>query len=274
MVSILNYAMDFYDLEKNIATKVKGFPKNKYLHKVNFWTYEEFTRFIESVEDNVYYSLYTTLYFTGMRLGECLALNWGDLRDNVIDVNKTISKEKNKGNYVITTPKTTSSNRRIRLDENTIKILADLKVYYKTFVGFSDSWFVFGGLYPLSQTTVGRKKDEYCKLSYVKRIRIHDLRHSHATMLLSKGVPITVISKRLGHSDITMTLNTYSHLIPEDEDKAINLINSLVSQENFKRIEVSDNKKIPKNKDLFTKWSGRQDLNLQPLGPKPNALPS
>jgi integrase len=57
---------------------------------------------------------------------------------------------------------------------------------------------------------------------------MHDFRHSHATLLLSCGIPVTVISKRLGHADMTMTLNTYSHLIPEDENKAINLINNLM----------------------------------------------
>lgn len=67
----------------------------------------------------------------------------------------------------------------------------------------------------------------YCKLANVKKIRIHDFRHSHASLLLSKGVPITVISQRLGHSDINMTLNTYSHMMPNDEDKAVNMINGL-----------------------------------------------
>ena len=65
--------------------------------------------------------------------------------------------------------------------------------------------------------------------SGVKKIRIHDFRHSHASLLISKGVPITVISKRLGHSNIQMTLNIYAHLIPEDEDKAINILENLNS---------------------------------------------
>jgi len=227
MVSILNYAIDFYDLEKNIASKVGNFSKKFYIKKVDFWTIEEFKTFITNVDDNVYYSLYNTLYYTGMRLGECLALNWNDFVDDYLIISKSIGKSKRNGKDIITTPKTNSSNRRIKLDDTTKKILLDLKEYYKNFVNFSNEWFIFGGLNSLSQTTIGRKKDEYCKMSGVKRIKIHDFRHSHATLLLSKGVPITVISKRLGHSDITMTLNTYSHLVPEDEDKAINIINNL-----------------------------------------------
>lgn len=72
---------------------------------------------------------------------------------------------------------------------------------------FKNSWFIFGGLYPLSPTTITRKKDKYCELAKVKKIRIHYFRHSHASQLISIGTPITVVSERLGHSDIAMTLN-------------------------------------------------------------------
>ena len=94
-------------------------------------------------------------------------------------------------------------------------------------IDFNDDWFIFGGLNPLSPSTIGRKKDKYCKLAEVKKIRIHDFRHSHASLLLSMNVPITVISERLGHSDINMTLNTYSHMIPKDEDKAVDILNQI-----------------------------------------------
>jgi integrase len=250
MVAILNYAMDFYGLEKNIASKVGNFARKDYIEKVDFWRYEEFKQFIKYVDDDLYSALFKTLYYTGMRLGECLALNWNDIKDNYIDVSKTLARGKNDNHYTITTPKTRKSVRHIKLDNETIDVLIQLKTFYKSFVGFSEDWFVFGGLCPLSQTTIGRKKDEYCEKANAKRIKIHDLRHSHATLLLSRGVPITVISKRLGHADMTMTLNTYSHLIPEDEDKAIDLINNLnknynnlTKQENFERIEKVGTKK-------------------------------
>jgi integrase len=249
MVAILNYAMDFYDLEKNIASKVGNFARKDYIEKVDFWTYEEFTQFIKYVDDDLYSVLFKTLYYTGMRLGECLALNWTNIKDNYIDVRKTLARGKNDNHYTITKPKTRKSIRQIKLDDETINILEKLKVFYKTYVGFNEEWFVFGGLYPLSQTTIGRKKDEYCKKANVKRIKIHDLRHSHATLLLSRGVPITVISKRLGHADITMTLNTYSHLIPEDEDKAINLINDLnkKSQVSLEGLQLPNSSNLDNN---------------------------
>lgn len=105
--------------------------------------------------------------------------------------------------------------------------LQELKKLYQSCVGFEDNWYLFGGIHPLAPTTIGRKKDKYCALANVKKIRIHDFRHSHASLLLSKNVPIIFISKRLGHSDINMTLGTDSHMIPNDEDKAIDILNHL-----------------------------------------------
>ena len=227
MVSILNYAINFYGLEKNIASKVGNFPRNDYIPEVDFWTYEEFKQFISVVAEKEYHALFTTLYYSGMRLGECLALTWNDYNNDSVNVYKTLSRGGKNENYIITSPKTKSSIRRIPLDKTTIDILNKLKKYYKTFVGFTNEWFIFGGLNALTRTTIARKKADYCRLAKVKKIKMHDFRHSHATLLLSRGSPITVISRRLGHKDISMTLNVYSHLIPEDEDKAINIINEL-----------------------------------------------
>lgn len=227
MVSILNYAIEFDYLEKNIASKVKNFSKKDYLPRIDYWTFEEFNRFINVVDNTIYKDLYTLLYYTGIRLGECLALTWNDVKENYIDINKTIAKGKINNDYVITTPKTKKSFRKVYLDKETIEMLKDLKKYYSDFCNFDNSWFVFGGYYPLSQTTVGRKKNEYCKKANVKQIKIHDFRHSHATLLISNGMPVTLVSERLGHADKSITLNIYSHLFESDNVKVVNMINNL-----------------------------------------------
>ena len=230
MVTILNYAMKFHGLKTNIASLIGNFTRKDDLEtNVDFWTLEEFNKFISVIpkEDNIYKIFYITLYFTGLRQGECLALTWNDFHDNYFDIYKTISKEKKDGEYVINTPKTKKSNRKIKLSTHLIQELNELREYFTQFEGFDDSWFIFGGIDPITPSTIGRRKDKYCELANIKKIRIHDLRHSHASLLLSYGLPITVISQRLGHSDTNMTLNTYSHLLPQDEDKAIDILNNI-----------------------------------------------
>lgn len=225
LVSIFNFAIDNYNLPKNVAVSGGNFSKYNYLPNVNFWTYDEFSQFISVVDDKVYYCLFNVLFYTGARIGELLALKWHDFKNDYIDINKTLAKCKSNNQYVITTPKTKTSIRTIKLDLNTIKLLNDLKHYYSSFSNYNDDFYIFGGAFPLSHTTVGRKKDEYCSIAHVKKIRIHDFRHSHASFLLSNNVPISVISKRLGHKDINTTMSVYSHFIPDDEEKALTVIN-------------------------------------------------
>ena len=228
MVNILNYGIKFHGLKDNIASLTGNFKrKNELKKQVNFYDFDEYTKFINVVNDNVYKAFFNTLYYTGIRLGEALALNWNDLNGDILNINKTISKEYIDGNRKIDTPKTLNSIRQIKLDTNLVKELNELKDFYKKFINFENEWFIFGGLKPLSPTTIGRKKNKYCELAEIKKIKIHEFRHSHASLLLSMNVPITVISERLGHSDINMTFNIYSHMIPKDEDKAVSILNQL-----------------------------------------------
>ena len=228
MVSLLNYAVKFYELKENIASKVGNFKNNKTVEiNVDFWTYDEYNQFINKIEDKLDKLLFETLYFTGMRLGECLALTWDDLENEYINIDKTISKEKINGERVITTPKTKSSIRKIMIDDKLQKDLLSYMEYCKKKIHFDKKWFIFGDLEPLSPSTIERHKNKYCDLANVKKIRIHDFRHSHASLLISLGVPITVVQTRLGHSDPSITLKIYSHMMPNDDLKAINVINAL-----------------------------------------------
>lgn len=228
MVTLLNHGVKFYGIKENIASKVGNFKNHKAIApNVNFWTFEEYQKFIEKVDNYMYQVLFDTLYYTGLRLGECLALSWKDLTDNYIVVNITISKEKINGVRLITSPKTKSSIRKVMIDPDLKQKLLNYKKYCSKTIHFEDNWFIFGGINPLSPTTIERKKNKYCEEADIKKIRIHDLRHSHASLLISNGVPITVVQNRLGHSDSSMTLKIYSHMFPSDEDKAIKVINTI-----------------------------------------------
>lgn len=227
-ISLFNFCINFYDLEKNIP-KIVGNFKNNYDHReVVFWDYTDFKKFINYVDDPLYKALFDFLYWTGCRLGETLALTWKDLNNDIVNINKTISKEYINGARAITSPKTKKSIRKIRIDSKLGSELLQLQNnYIKNFANFNNDFYIFGGDTPLSPSTIERKKNKYCKLADVRQIRLHDFRHCHASLLLSNNIPITAIANRLGHSDINTTLNTYSHMLPEDEKRVINTLNSL-----------------------------------------------
>lgn len=124
MLTILNHAIKFYGLNDNIASKLGNFPKGNEIKKMNFWTYDEYLKFINNVDDIVYKVFFETSYFTGLRKGECNALTWDDFKDGKLYINKTISKEYYDGERKINTPKTESSNRVVALDDGTIESLS------------------------------------------------------------------------------------------------------------------------------------------------------
>ena len=117
MVAILNYAIKFYGLNENIASKVGGFNRKKSrTKKIDFWTIDEYNQFISVVDNEIYKTLFSTLFFTGLRIGECLALTWNDFVNDFLDINKTITKDKNENNeYIINTPKTEHSIRKVKI---------------------------------------------------------------------------------------------------------------------------------------------------------------
>ena len=229
MVGILNYAVKFYDLEYNVASKVGGFSKKKEIPKKYIvWELEDFSTFINVVDNEIYYLLFTAMYFTGLRIGEALALNWNDFQGTFLSITKTLCKEKDEdGNYIINPPKTWSSIRDVPLHNDLINMINNYYKKINTSENFSNDWFIFGGVKPLSHTTVTRRFNKYIKKSGVKKIRLHDLRHSHATLLNAYHVPLTAISQRLGHSDVSITLSVYTHLIPQDINKTINSLNTI-----------------------------------------------
>jgi len=227
-VSLFNFGINFYDIKKNIPSIVGNFKNTDEYKEIKFWDYEEFNKFISHIDDSLYRVLFNFLYWTGCRLGEALALTWNDFNHDIITINKTISKESINGSRIITAPKTKKSIRKIRIDSKLSSELIELHTNYnKVFDNFNNNFYIFGGNVPLAPSTIERRKNNYCKLANVKQIRLHDFRHCHASLLMSNNIPITAIANRLGHSDINTTLNTYSHMLPEDEKRVINTLNSL-----------------------------------------------
>ena len=133
----------------------------------------------------------------------------------------------NNRSYEITTPKNITSNRKVWMTELVVKALKEVREESEHDYDFAETDFVFGGKLPLSNQTVRRRMDKYADKAGVKRIRVHDLRHSHASLVISKGLKIEdliLLSKRLGHRDVKETLNTYSHLFPNVQKQIINAL--------------------------------------------------
>ena len=228
LASILEYGVKYYGLSQNPAKIQGNFRTNSEIIdiKENFYTYDEFNRFIEHIDES-YQILFIFLYFTGCRIGEALALNWNDYDGSSIKVTKSITTLTNEKGCKITPPKTKSSIRTIDLPKNVIFELNSLKEYQKSFDGFEENWFIFGGSRYLSRSTLTRSAYRAMDEAGLKRITIHGFRHSHASLLINGNMNIKLISERLGHANVSETLNTYTHMFPDQRNICVNYLNEI-----------------------------------------------
>ena len=210
--AIFNYAVRYYDLKSNPCAKAGSMGKSK-AEEMDFWTGEEFRKFIDSVMNKrLSYMAFMTLYWTGMRLGELLALNPKDvdLEKRTISITKSYQRLGKKD--VITPPKTPKSKRVITVPEF---LAADIKDYMDSLYDLQEN----DRLFPITKYYLEHEMQRGIKESGVKRIRVHDLRHSHASMLIELGFSPLEIANRLGHEKVETTLNTYAHLYPNKQTK-------------------------------------------------------
>jgi len=181
------------------------------------WNVDEFDQFLVHVERPVYRIFFEFLFWTGCRRGEALALQVDDVTDDgMVTIDKSIKHYQN--GFLPT--KNNASIRRIQLDEKTLQDVLWLKAQHL-------GPFLFGGPTSLGITQVDREFRKAVQLSGVPRIRIHDLRHSHATLLINHGVNIVAVSKRLGHSNVETTLRTYTHLLERTDQEMMERMNGL-----------------------------------------------
>lgn len=132
------------------------------------------------------------------------------------------------GYWQITTPKTRTSTRTLPMPDILVNDLKKLKEYnMKHQYQFTQKYFVFGDINPIHPDVLRRHKNEYADKAEVKQIRIHDFRHSCASLLINNGANIMIVAKYLGHAKIDETLNTYSHLFKNKMDDIVNLMNKL-----------------------------------------------
>ena len=192
--------------------------------EVDFWQPEEFYKFIEVVDDIVYLTLFNVLYWCGLRIGEALALNWNDIDFNkkTIRINKSYSDYKHR----ITNPKTQNSYRTVIMPDKCFDAVSKLFEHDKQIIGFDNQKYIFHFEKPLNQDTIKIRKDRWIAKAHVKRIRIHDLRHSHVSLLINLGFSAFDIAKRLGHS-VDMVNNVYGHWFQNAQNKMVDKLNNM-----------------------------------------------
>lgn len=205
---IFNHACKFYNLRNNPARQAvcMGREESK---EMLFWTTEEYKRFSKAIIDKpMSYYAFQMLYWTGMRLGECLALTKADFDFSKNTVRICKSYQRLEGKDVITTPKTAKSPRAIKLP----KFLAEMKVYFETLYGYAETDRIF----QVTKSYLHHEMERGSKLAGVKKIRIHDLRHSHVSHLIELGFSAVAIADRVGHESIDITYR-YVHLFPSTQ---------------------------------------------------------
>lgn len=215
--AIFNFAVKYYGLRDNPCKRAGSMGKSK-AEEMLFWTKDEFMTFINGSKYNpVYYMIFQTLYWTGMREGEFLALTPADIDFDSRNISITKSYQRLKGKDIISTPKTAKSKRTVSMPE----FLSDeLKDYIK---GMSSEQRIF----PYSKNDLRNYLHRVCNITGVKIIRIHDIRHSHASLLIELGLSPKIIADRLGHEKIETTLNIYSHLYPSKQEEVADKLQNL-----------------------------------------------
>ena len=217
--ALFNHAVRYYGLKSNPAA-IAGNMGTEERKEMQFWTLEEYKKFSEAMMDKtISFYAFEMLYWCGIREGEMLALTPKDFdfKAETVTINK--SYQRLKGRDVITTPKTKKSNRTIKMPKF---LCEEMQEYIGMFYGAGENDRIF----PVSKSYMHHEMDRGAKQAGVKRIRIHDLRHSHVSLLIEMGFTALAIADRLGHESIDVTYR-YAHLFPSKQTEMANKLDDL-----------------------------------------------
>ena len=230
----LDFAVNMELISSNPITKIQ-LPKDK-KKEMNVWDVKEINAFLQAASQERLYPAFQLALTTGMRRGEILGLRWKDIDfDNAsLCVRQTLSHD---GKHFLTGAKTLSGVRNIKLSNETLIMLKKQKTTIakeKLICGpnYEDYDLIICSTKgtPINPSNLKRTYHRIISMADVPLIRFHDLRHTHATMLLSQGIHAKVISERLGHSNIKTTLDIYSHVLPSMQEEAANKIDALFAK--------------------------------------------
>jgi len=204
--SIFNFAVKYYHLDGN-PCKMAGTIGKKQAEALRFWTPKEFLQFAHAVRNKpCSWVAFHLLFWTGIRSGELLALTREDFdfEARTLRITKTYARQEQRD--LILSPKTPKSKRTVTLPAFLCDMVQDYAAARPE-----------GRLFPRTKHYLYHEMQRGCRISGVQRIRVHDLRHSHASFLIEKGFSPLLIAERLGHENIQTTLQIYSHLYPNKQ---------------------------------------------------------
>ncbi len=228
----LNKAERWGMIQRNVASLVDR-PKS-FRKEMKIWSVEEVKKFLDISIGSRYYVAFLLALTTGMRQGEILGLRWKDIdfENNSLSIVQTLSHD---GKSFNSQAKTKTSLRSIILPNETLKILKDHQNMVLLEKQQNDILYIDNNLVvctnigtPCLPRNILRTFYSLIKKAELPRIRFHDLRHTHATLLLKQGVNPKIVAERLGHSNIKITLETYSHVLPSMQTDSANKINKLL----------------------------------------------
>ena len=220
---VINFAEKQWDFNlRKFYNKLEPFKTPGALKKeMDFYEPEEFFKFISVVDDLRYKCFFELLYYCGLRRSEARGLQWKhiDFNNKTLTVSQQVLNPSNSNastEWYISSTKTEASNRTIPISTTLLNDLAELKKTNERLSKFKQTWFVLGDDVPMATGRMYFYRDKYAKKAGIRRIRLHDFRHSCASALISGAAPITAVSNFLGHSETTETLETYTHMFKKD----------------------------------------------------------
>lgn len=221
--NLFEYGITYYGLVSNPMDRIPRFEKTdeECLRQMHVWTIDQFYQFYNALPDNLKMkALFHLLFFTGLRRNEALSLTWHEFNGHSLNVWRQWVDDQ------WSTLKTKNSARVITLDNDTISLLYQLKAEQMENEYFSEDWFIFYGIKQVGTTTIDWYKNQAIKVAGLPHIRLHDFRHSHASYLINSGIDMYAVSRRLGHSSIQMTIDRYTHLLPQENNPIVTLMNN------------------------------------------------
>ena len=220
---VINFAEKQWDFNlRKFYNKLEPFKTPGALKKeMDFYEPEEFFKFISVVDDLRYKCFFELLYYCGLRRSEARGLQWKhiDFKNKLLTVSQQVLNPSNSNastEWYISSTKTEASNRTIPVPTTLLNDLSELKKTNEKFSKFKQTWFVLGDDIPMATGRMYFYRDKYAEKAGIRRIRLHDFRHSCASALISGAAPITAVSNFLGHSETTETLETYTHMFKKD----------------------------------------------------------